>query len=65
LALPPGTVLVGDFQRAVVWDRELASISIGTNGDDFLCNMVRLPAELRCAFGTLRSAAFVDVTLGA
>jgi HK97 family phage major capsid protein len=62
-AIPEGTALVGDFNKAVIWDRESTTISIGTAGDDFLRNLVRVLAELRCGMGVLRATAFVVVTL--
>jgi HK97 family phage major capsid protein len=57
------TALVGDFRRAMLFDRETTSISIGTAGDDFIRNLVRVLAELRAGFVVIRPAAFVAVTL--
>lgn len=57
------TALVGDFSKAVLWDREQATISVGTVGDDFVRNIVRVLAELRAGFGVLRQSAFVAVTV--
>jgi HK97 family phage major capsid protein len=64
-ALPPGTALVGDFRRAALWDREATTISVGTVGDDFIRNIVRVLGELRAGFGVIRPAAFVAVDLAA
>jgi HK97 family phage major capsid protein len=62
-AVPVNTGLVGDFRRAILFDREATSISIGTAGDDFIRNLVRVLAELRAGFVVVRPAAFVSVTL--
>ena len=58
-----GTALVGDFRKAILWDREQATISVGTVGDDFVRNIVRVLAELRAGFGVLRPSAFVAATV--
>ena len=46
-ANPAGTALVGDFRRAVLFDRESATISVGTVNDDFIRNLIRVLGELR------------------
>lgn len=56
--LAAGNFLVGDFRRAVLFDREDTSISVGTAGDDFIRNIVRVLGEMRAAFGVTRPAAF-------
>lgn len=62
-AVPAGTALVGDFRRAVLFDREQTNISVGTANDDFLRNIVRVLAEMRAGFGVIRPSAFVAVDL--
>jgi HK97 family phage major capsid protein len=62
-AVPAGTGLVGDFRRAALFSREEATISIGTAGDDFIRNIVRILCESRFAFGVLRPAAFAKFTI--
>jgi HK97 family phage major capsid protein len=62
-ALPAGTGLVGDFRRAALFEREDTAISVGTAGDDFIRNIVRILAEGRWGFGVLRSAAFAKFTI--
>ena len=63
-ALPQATALVGDIRQAVLWDREQASIQVSdSHSDFFIRNMVAILAELRAAFGVLRPAAIVKVTL--
>jgi HK97 family phage major capsid protein len=56
--IPAGTFLVGDFRRAVLFDREATTISVGTINDDFIRNIVRILAEMRAGFGVLRPKAF-------
>jgi HK97 family phage major capsid protein len=61
-----GTALVGDFKRAVLWDREQASVSVtDSHADFFIRNLVAILAEERVAFGVTRPKAFVKVTLPA
>jgi HK97 family phage major capsid protein len=62
-ACPEGTGLVGDFRKAVLWDREQASIQVSdSHSDFFIKNLVALLAEARAAFGIFRPAAFVKIT---
>lgn len=64
--IPAGTAIVGDFRRAVLWDREQASISVSdSHADFFIRNLVAILGELRAAFGVFRQQAFVKVTLAA
>lgn len=59
-AVPEGTGIVGDWRRAVLWDREQATIQASdSHADFFIRNLIALLAELRAAFGVLRPAAFV------
>lgn len=63
-AVPVGTALVGDFRKAVIWDREQASISItDSHADFFIRNLVAVLGEQREAFGVIRPSAFVKFTL--
>lgn len=64
-AVPVKTAIVGDFRRAVLFDREQTTISVGTAGNDFIRNMLRILAELRAGFALIRPKAFVKVTLRA
>lgn len=61
-ALDDGTAIVGDFSRAILFDRESTNISVGTADDDFIRNIVRVLAELRAGFGVIRPRAFCVVT---
>lgn len=57
-AMEEGTWLLGDFKRAVLFDREATTITTGLVNDDLIRNIMRVLAELRAGFGVLRPAAF-------
>lgn len=61
-----GTALVGDFSKAVLWDREQTSVSItDSHADFFIRNLVAILAEERVAFGVTRPTAFVSTDVAA
>jgi len=63
-ALTAGTAYVGDWSKAVLWDREQAAITMSDSHLGFFTrNMVAILAELRVAFGVLQPTAFVEITL--
>ncbi len=63
-AVTEGTALVGDFRKAVLWDREQASIQVSdSHADFFIRNLVAVLAEMRAAFGVTRPSAFVEIAL--
>ncbi|MET7429632.1 phage major capsid protein [Streptomyces flaveolus] len=65
-AVPAGTGYVGDFRKAVLWDREQASITISdSHANFFIRNMVAILAEMRAAFGIIQPNAFVEIDLTA
>ncbi|MEH0431276.1 phage major capsid protein [Streptomyces stelliscabiei] len=65
-AVPQGTAYVGDFRKAILWDREQATIQItDSHLDFFVRNLVAILAEMRAAFGLLQPSAFVEVDLTA
>jgi HK97 family phage major capsid protein len=65
-AVPAGTGYVGDFRKAVLWDREQASITISdSHANFFIRNMVAILAEMRAAFGVIQPNAFVEIDLTA
>lgn len=65
-AIPAGRGLVGDFSKAVLWDREQTTISItDSHADFFIRNLVAVLAEERVAFGVTRPTAFVDTDVAA
>jgi HK97 family phage major capsid protein len=57
-AVPAGTAIVGDFRKAILFDREQTNISLGTVNDDFIKNVVRVLAEFRAGFVVVRPTAF-------
>lgn len=64
--IPQGTAVVGDWRKAILWDREQASITVtDSHADFFVRNLVAILAELRAAFGIVQPNAFVEVDLGA
>ena len=65
-AVPAGTGLVGDFRRAVLWDREQAAIQVSdSHADFFVRNLVAILAEMRAGFGVIQPSAFVEIDLTA
>ena len=65
-AMPSGYALVGDFRKAVLWDREQASIAVSdSHSDFFIRNLLAILAEMRAAFGVLKPSAFVEVDVTA
>ena len=61
-ALAAGTALIGDFSKAVLFDRKALAITLGTINDQFVRNMVTLLGEIRAGFGVIRPSAFVKAT---
>lgn len=62
-AITAGTALVGDFSKAVLWDREQATVTMtDSHADFFIRNLIAILAEERVAFGVTRPAAFCTVT---
>lgn len=63
-AMTAGTAMVADWKLAVLWDRMVASILVSdSHADFFIRNLIAVLAELRAAFGVIRPAAFVSITL--
>ena len=61
-----GEVLLGDFQKAVIWDREQTTVTVtDSHADFFIRNMVAILAEERLAFAVTRPTAFVKVDIAA
>lgn len=62
--IPQGTAVVGDWRKAILWDREQASITVtDSHADFFVRNLVAILAEMRAAFGIIQPNAFVEVAL--
>jgi HK97 family phage major capsid protein len=65
-AVPAGTGYVGDFRKAILWDRQQATIQVtDSHLDFFIRNLVAVLAEMRAAFGVIQPTAFVEVDLTA
>lgn len=63
-AVPAGTAYLGDWRKAVLWDREQSSITMSDSHQDFFTrNLVAILAEMRAAFGVLQPTAFVKIAL--
>jgi HK97 family phage major capsid protein len=61
-----GTGLLGDFSKAVLWDREQTTVTMtDSHADFFVRNLVAILAEERLAFGVTRPTAFVSLDLTA
>lgn len=59
-----GTALVGDFSKAVIWDREETTITMtDSHADFFVRNLIAILAEERLAFAVTRPTAFVKAAL--
>lgn len=59
-----GYAYLANWQRARLWDREAASISVSdSHSDFFIKNLVAILAEMRAAFAITRPASFVKVDL--
>lgn len=65
-AIPAGTGVVGDWTKAVLWDREDASVTVSDSHADFFTrNLVAVLGEERVAFAVTRPKAFVVADLTA
>lgn len=61
-----GAGWLANWRKAVLWDREQATVSVtDSHSDFFIRNMVAILAEMRAAFGVIRPSAFVEVDLEA
>lgn len=65
-AVPTGTAYVGDWKKAILWDRQQSTITTtDSHSDFFVRNLVAILAEMRAAFGVIQPSAFVKITLPA
>ncbi|CAM4138385.1 phage major capsid protein [Nocardiopsis rhodophaea] len=65
-SVPEGQLWVGDWKKAILYDREEASITVtDSHADFFVRNMVAILAECRVAFAVIQPSAFVKVELAA
>jgi HK97 family phage major capsid protein len=65
-AVPAGTAYVGDWKKAILWDRQQSTITTtDSHSDFFVRNLVAILAEMRAAFGVIQPSAFVEIDLTA
>lgn len=65
-AQPEGFATLGDFSKAVLWDREQTTVTMTDSHEDFFIrNLVAILGEERVAFGVTRPSAFVQVDVAA
>jgi HK97 family phage major capsid protein len=63
-AVPAGTAYVGDWRKAILWDRQQASVTMSdSHANFFIQNLVAVLAEMRAAFGVIQPSAFVSIDL--
>lgn len=63
---PDGEALVGDYAKAVLWDREDTTVTItDSHADFFIRNLVAILGEKREAFAVTRPTAFVKADIAA
>lgn len=63
-AIPAGQAVVADWTKAVLWDRQQATISVSDSHADFFTrNLVAILGEERVAFAVTRPSAFVIAAL--
>ncbi|MDV6275390.1 phage major capsid protein [Rhodococcus erythropolis] len=59
---PSGVAILGDYSKAVLWDREQTTVTVtDSHADFFIRNMIAILAEERVAFAVTRPSAFVKV----
>lgn len=65
-SMPTGRGLLGDFKKAVLWDREQTTVTMtDSHADFFIRNLVAILAEERVAFAVTRATAFVEIDTAA
>ncbi len=63
-AIPAGTSIVADWSKAVLWDRQQATVTVSDSHADFFTrNLVAILGEERVAFAVTRPTAFVVATV--
>lgn len=59
-----GTAWLGDWRKAVLWDRLRTTLTVSDSHEDFFIrNLIAILAEMRAAFGLIRPSAFIEVNL--
>jgi HK97 family phage major capsid protein len=66
-AVPAGTAIVGDFRKAILWERQALSVAVYPQHSDYaIRGLVAVAGTARAAFGVVNPAQFViaDLTAG-
>lgn len=65
-AVPVGNAIVGDFRKAIIWERQPLTVSMYPQHSDYaIKGLVALVAQARAAFGVIHPEAFCTVDLTA
>ena len=65
-AIPVGNCIVGDFRKAVLWERQALTVAMYPQHSDYaIKGLVAMVASARAAFGVLHPEAFCTVDLTA
>jgi HK97 family phage major capsid protein len=65
-AVPVGNAIVGDFRKAIIWERSPLTVAVYPQHSDYaIKGLVALVANARAAFGVLHPEAFCTVDLTA
>lgn len=65
-AIPVGNAIVGDFRKAVLWERQALTVAMYPQHSDYaIKGLVAMVANARAAFGVLHPEAFCTVDLTA
>jgi HK97 family phage major capsid protein len=64
--VPAGTAIVGDFRRAILWERQPVTVSVYPQHSDYAVRgLVAVVGSARAAFGVVAPGAFCTVDLTA
>jgi HK97 family phage major capsid protein len=65
-AVPVGNAIVGDFKKAILWERQALTVAMYPQHSDYaIKGLVAMVANARAAFGVLHPEAFCTVDLTA
>lgn len=65
-AVPVGNAIVGDFRKAIIWERQPLTVAMYPQHSDYaIKGLVALVANARAAFGVIHPEAFCTVDLTA
>ena len=65
-AMPAGVGGLADWRKAVLWDRQRATLQVSDSHQDFFIrSLVAILSSMRAAFGVVRPSAFIEIDLTA